>query len=279
VLDGIDLGQTAEALSLAGEKYGFVPGAFAPFQRVLEDLIDGEPQWLRPGGLPPALEEALTLRYLRWDGAGEGAALSLYLFPGAHRWSDGELLNLRELVDHAAGGNRKPRLASLSLLMAEFKTTVGHRFTEALALSLLMVVIVLLLQFRRPLRVLLTLVPLSAALLWTTGFLRLGGGPVQFIGAMAIPLIVGIGIDDGIHMVNRLRSLAPGEALAPAVGAIGRSVILTTLTTVAGFGSLAVASMPGLAGLGRIAVIGVLLCLVATLLLLPAFVALGRKRP
>lgn len=277
VLEGIDLGQTAEALALAGEQHGFAPSAFAPFQRSLQALIDGEPAWLRHGNLPPALDEALTLRYLRQDGAGQGAALSLYLFPGEHRWSDEELLRLRELVDHAAGGNRLPRLASLSLLMAEFKTTVGQRFTEALALSLLMVVIVLLLQFRRPLRVLLTLVPLSAALLWTTGLLRIGGGPVQFIGAMAIPLIVGIGIDDGIHMVNRLRSLAPGEALAPAVAAMGRSVILTSLTTVAGFGSLAIASMPGLAGLGRIAVIGVLLCLAATLLLLPAFVALKNR--
>jgi hypothetical protein len=124
----------------------------------------------------------------------------------------------------------------------------------------------------------LTLVPLTAALLWITGLFRLGGGPVPFIGAMAIPLIVGIGIDDGIHMVNRLRSLAPGEKLATAVTGMGRTVILTTLTTVAGFGSLALANMPGLAGLGRIAVIGVLLCLAATLLILPALAALGREQ-
>ncbi len=277
ILEGIDLAATATALAAAGETHGFAPDAFAPFQRSLDHLIRGDPEWLRPGLLAPALEEMLALRYLRPAAEGQGLALAFYLFPGEHRWNDDELLQLRRTVDLAAVGVKVPRLASLSLLMAEFKTTVGQRFTEALGLSLLLVVVILLLQFRRPLRVLLTLVPLGAALLWTAGLLRLGGAPVQFIGAMAIPLIVGIGIDDGIHMVNRLRSLVPGEDLAPAVAAMGRSVILTTLTTVAGFGSLALAEMPGLAGLGRIAVIGVLFCLAATLLLLPALVALKRK--
>ncbi len=275
VLEGVDLAATATALAAAGEKEGFAQDAFTPFQAALDGLIRGEPQWLRPGLLPPALQETMALRYLRT--AGEGKALAFYLFPGEHRWSDDELLQLRQTVDLAAAADRPPRLASLSLLMAEFKTTVGQRFSEALGLSLLLVVVILLLQFRKPLRVLLTLVPLTAALLWTAGLLRLGGGPVQFIAAMAIPLIVGIGIDDGIHMVNRLRSLAPEEDLTPAVAAMGRSVILTSLTTVAGFGSLALADMPGLAGLGRIAVIGVLLCLTATLLLLPALAALGRQ--
>ncbi len=278
VLEGQSLAETSAALTRAGEEQNFAADAFAPFQRCLANLIAGEPEWLTPGDLPPALEDVLTMRYLRPDPAGEGMVLALYLFPGERRWADEELLELRRVVDGAAGESGHTRLASLALLMAEFKTTVGQRFTEALLLSLVLVVVVLLIQFRKPLRVLLTLVPLSAALLWTTGLLRLGGGPVQFIAAMAIPLIVGIGIDDGIHMVNRLRSLAPGEDPAPAVAAMGRSVILTTLTTVAGFGSLALAAMPGLAGLGRIAVIGVLLCLAATMLLLPALVALGRRR-
>jgi predicted RND superfamily exporter protein len=277
VLEGLSLEETSIALTRAGEEQNFAPDAFAPFQRSLDSLIAGEPEWLTPGDLPPALEDVLALRYLRPGPAGEGMALALYLYPGPHRWTDQELLKLRQEVDGAAAGAERTRLASLALLMAEFKTTVGLRFTEALLLSLVLVVLVLLIQLRKPLRVLLTLAPLSAALLWTAGLLRLGGGPVQFIAAMAIPLIVGIGIDDGIHMVNRLRSLAPGEDPAPAVAAMGRSVILTTLTTVAGFGSLAVAAMPGLAGLGRIAVVGVLLCLTATMLLLPAFAALKRR--
>lgn len=275
VLRGTDLAAADAALLDAAEDQGFAPGAFEPFRGVFRHLVDGEPQWVTPETLPPVLADLLDQRYL--EQTGEGLVLALYLFPGERRWSDDELLALRRLADEAAGDGPPPRVASLSMLVAEFKTTMGRRFTEALLLSLVMVVTVLLVQFRRPFRVLLTLVPLAAALLWTTGLLRLAGGPVQFVAAMAIPLIVGIGIDDGIHMINRLRSLAPGEEIAPAVAAMGRSVILTTLTTVAGFGSLALAEMPGLAGLGRLAVLGVLLCLAATLLLLPALFALGRR--
>jgi len=275
VLEGADLAATDAALLAAAAEQGFAPDAFEPFRRALQHQIAGQPQWITPENLPPVLAGLLARRYFR--PSGEGLVLALYLFPGEQRWSDDELLGLRRLVDEVAADGPPPRLASLSMLVTEFKTTVGQRFAEALLLSLIMVVAVLLVQFRRPLRVLLTLVPLAAALLWTTGLLRLGGGPVQFIAAMAIPLIVGIGIDDGIHMVNRLRSLAPGEDPVPAVANLGRSVILTSLTTVAGFGSLALAEMPGLAGLGRIAVIGVLLCLAATLLLLPSLFALGRS--
>ena len=88
------------------------------------------------------------------------------------------------------------------------------------------------------------------------------------INLIVLPLALGIGVDNCVYLTQRWRE---GLDIATAAERIGIAVLLTTLTTIAGFGFLAVSRYPGLAGLGWLAVITMVLTFVAAIVLLPAF--------
>ena len=85
-------------------------------------------------------------------------------------------------------------------------------------------------------------------------------------------LIIGIGIDDGIHMLLRYKQTGD---LKTTITSSGRSVVLTSLTTSIGFASLLFANQETLYILGLPAVIGIFACLVSTLMIIPAIVKLA----
>ena len=86
---------------------------------------------------------------------------------------------------------------------------------------------------------------------------------------IVLPLIVGIGIDDGIHIVHCWRREATGN-LSKVLSQIGRAIVLTSLTTAIGFGSLVSSHYPGLRSIGWVAALGILTCLLGALFMLPA---------
>ncbi len=111
-----------------------------------------------------------------------------------------------------------------------------------------------------------TAVPAVAVLLLAgaAGGLGLSLDPVNLV---VLPLVVGIGIDDGLYLAARIRESGdPGRAASRA----GRALAITTATTVAGFGVLTISRYPALAGLGALAALGLALSLASTLVLLPA---------
>jgi predicted RND superfamily exporter protein len=89
------------------------------------------------------------------------------------------------------------------------------------------------------------------------------------------PLLVGIGVDDGIHVMERLRR---GESSTDAVRGIGPAMIMTTLTTVAGFGCLLLADFGRARELGLVGAVGLIVALGAALHLLPTCYELAQRR-
>ena len=82
-----------------------------------------------------------------------------------------------------------------------------------------------------------------------------------------MPLLLGIGVDNGVHMVHRARAAPDAPLLRTSTA---RAVVLSALTTVCGFGNLAYSDHPGTASMGQVLTIGLALTLFATLLLVPA---------
>jgi predicted RND superfamily exporter protein len=107
----------------------------------------------------------------------------------------------------------------------------------------------------------------SVCLLGVWGFL---GHPIDLITLVVLPILLGIGIDDGLHAVHGTRGASP-LPLADAVSISGRAMTLTTLTTCVGFGSLTLSHVPGLRNGGVLVAAGVVACLIATLVVLPAW--------
>jgi hypothetical protein len=92
-----------------------------------------------------------------------------------------------------------------------------------------------------------------------------------------VPIILGIGIDNGIYLTNRYRDLGP-DRVGEVFHDTGRAVVMTSLTTIWGFGSLALARYKGLVAAGALAALGVGFCLLTAIVLLPALVEVGRNR-
>ena len=98
-----------------------------------------------------------------------------------------------------------------------------------------------------------------------------------FRNLIILPLIIGIGVSNGIHILHRHleKSADVGAVMA---GSTGKAVVLSSLTTALGFGALTVARHQGIHSLGLLLTIGVGCNLLAALLVLPALLALSRRR-
>ncbi|TVQ29597.1 MAG: hypothetical protein EA356_16420 [Geminicoccaceae bacterium] len=111
------------------------------------------------------------------------------------------------------------------------------------------------------------LVPVLLAALLTVGAGVVLGLPFNFANVIVLPLLIGFGVDSAIHVVMRTRVLAGAQALGGT--STPRAVLLSALTTIASFGTLALSAHAGTASMGKLLTLSVLATLVATLLVLP----------
>jgi predicted RND superfamily exporter protein len=93
--------------------------------------------------------------------------------------------------------------------------------------------------------------------------------PFNFANVIALPLILGIGVDSGIHMVRRMRSAPPANGCLIKTST-SKAVFFSGLTTISGFGNLALSPHPGMASMGQLLSIGICFSMLCTLIVLPA---------
>jgi predicted RND superfamily exporter protein len=89
-------------------------------------------------------------------------------------------------------------------------------------------------------------------------------------------VLFGTGIDLGVHAVQGGR-LRPDGGIRGTIETSGLAMILIALTTGVGFGSLGSSRVPGIQNAGTLVALGVIACLVATFLVLPAVESLTRR--
>ncbi len=134
-----------------------------------------------------------------------------------------------------------------------------------LMVGLNIVLLSLLLRAWRPVAVLMTGLALSVGALFTT--LKVTGISLNLFNILAFPLVLGVGVDYGIYIAIAMRSQDARRELSALI----KPVLLSGMTTVVGFGSLAWAQNPALRGLGLLCGIGVGWCLLTTFVfVLPA---------
>jgi predicted RND superfamily exporter protein len=152
--------------------------------------------------------------------------------------------------------------------------SISNDSTTATITSVVLVLLVLLVFFRNGRSLLLLLVPLLMGVSWSVGLTTLTFGHLNVTTLFVFSMLVGMGIDFGIHLYARVleefhggRSLE--ESLTEATVTTGRSMVSAALTTVVALLTLLVASFQGFVEFGLIAGYGIALCLLATLLVLP----------
>jgi predicted RND superfamily exporter protein len=128
-----------------------------------------------------------------------------------------------------------------------------------------------LIHFRSLVCMILALIPVAVGTIWLVGIMGWHGLPFNPANIMTLPLVAGIGVTSGIHILNRFQEERTPSILAKSTG---KAVFVSALTTVAGFGSLTVAEHRGIESLGLIMSVGTLTCMVAALVFLPAVISL-----
>jgi hypothetical protein len=169
-----------------------------------------------------------------------------------------------------------PAATDTPVIYVESSRAVVAAFNQAFISALLVIGILLLILLDKKSDVLLVMYPLVLAGALTGAASVLIGMPINFANIIALPLLLGIGVDSGIHIVHRYRTAPPkdGNLLATATA---RAVLFSALTTTCSFGNLATSPHTGTASMGLLLTIGLLFTLVCTLLVLPALLALSDR--
>lgn len=124
---------------------------------------------------------------------------------------------------------------------------------------------------------LVVLLPVGVGSVWTVGVMDLVGVSFNLANLVILPLIIGIGIVNGIHIVHRYRE-ETDKSVNILSRSTGQGVVLSSLTTMIGFGSLMVADHQGVYSLGLILTLGVGCCLLASITVLPAILELCNSK-
>jgi len=210
------------------------------------------------------LPDALRNRFI-----GVTGTLLLQVYPKSNIWNRAEqeafVADLRK-VD--------PRATGTPVQLLEYTTLLKKSFETAALYSLIAIALLVFIHFKKISCVVLALVPVAVGSLWMLGFMGLFGIPFNPANIMTLPLVVGIGVTNGIHILNRF-----AEELHPSILArsTGKAVLVSGLTSIAGFGSLVFAQHQGIESLGWVMAVGTAMCMFMGLTFLPALLNLLDK--
>jgi predicted RND superfamily exporter protein len=166
-----------------------------------------------------------------------------------------------------------PKATGNPLQAYEASLEMKRSYEQAALYSLAVIVVVLWLDFGSVAHALLAILPLFVGMLQMLGLMGLVGIDLNPANLIGIPLILGIAVDYGVHIMHDALE-RPGPYRISASTA--NSVLVDALTTVLGFGALMVASHKGLESLGRVLTLGVTTCTLTSLVFLPAVLTMLR---
>ncbi len=272
------LGRSASQLAVQLERFlqrvaadGDADAALADLQEILLGNFSAQLQRLRQAVDPPAVQlddlpENLTRRMLAPDGHAR-----VQIFPRDDLSNDGEVTRF---VDAVRGID--PQATGVAVNLLEFGRATSQSLREALSLAFVAITILLLALWRRVVAAALVLAPLLLGAVITGGLMVAIGMPFNFVNVVVLPLLVGIGVDSGIHLVHAAENGGPTTGLLESVTA--RAVFFSAVTTIASFGSLSFSSHRGIASMGVLLVCGMLIILACNLVVLPALLQLRAQR-
>ena len=143
--------------------------------------------------------------------------------------------------------------------------------------SLIMVVLILLLYLRSWWKTLVVLSPLALGVMFMFGGMMLMGLKFSMFNIIVLPMILGVGVDDGIHLFHRYQE-ETSSRVWKMLRTTGGAAIVTTLTTAIGFSSMLTAHHHGLEALAKTAIVGLVSCLFAALITFPSILVLKELR-
>jgi len=169
----------------------------------------------------------------------------------------------------------EPTATGTSVTVVLAGTTVIHAFHVAAVLALVGIVSLLMILLGNWRDTALVLLPLVLAGILTAATAVLVGQDFNFANIIVLPLMVGLGVASGIHLVLRDREIDSDHSVLDT--STPRAVIVSALTTISSFGTLMLSDHRGVFSMGLLLTIGISLNLLVTLIVLPALLAIRRQ--
>jgi uncharacterized protein len=161
-----------------------------------------------------------------------------------------------------------PNATGAPMVSLEAGEAVVQAFIQAFLLALAGIIAALLIILRSVKYTLLVLTPLLLSSLFTAAFTVVLNVPFNFANIIALPLLLGLGIDSSLHMVHRsLNNEMVSEVLIHTSTA--RAIFYSALTALVDFASLMFSSHEGTASMGIMLTVGLTFTLLCTLVILP----------
>jgi hypothetical protein len=198
---------------------------------------------------------------------------------------------LNEAVDSMVGGDARRfltdvkkiggqtglelRVASPSVVYVAMLDQIKADGLRMIDIALIAIFLILTFAFRGPHRALLALTPLLVGVVWMLGAAAFLGIKLDFFNVIVLPVVLGIGIDDGVHVYYHFRE---SGSVSETMSRVGMSVTMTSITSMIGFGGLAITNYAGLQTIGQLAICGIATTWLATLFVLPPLLVLIQRR-
>jgi len=260
MLWGDDVARAAHADKLAEFQRALFSDIRETFQ-TLQNQDDRAP--LRVEDLPPALRNRFV---------GITGKFLLQVYPKYDVWQRN---NQQHFIDDLR--TIDPNVTGTPVQLYQYTTLLKKSYQNAAWYSLAAIAILVFIHFRSLSAVFLSLLPVGIGTLWLVGLMGWLKIPFNPANIMTLPLVIGIGVTNGIHILNRF-----AEERTPGIlsRSTGKAVLVSGLTAIAGFGSLMLAKHRGIHSLGCVMSAGIATCMIAALAFLPALLnLLGRRKP
>jgi predicted RND superfamily exporter protein len=226
---------------------------------------------LRADALGPprrdALPSSLTDRLI-----GRGGELLVYAFV-----ADPALDSAVAARERRAAQAIHPEATSMSAIYEALIGADRPWMPSIVAMVALFIAVVLYSDFRSVRLALLALTPVATAVAVTLAILNFSGFSFNTVTLVGVPLLLGLGVDDGIHIVHRMLE-QPEKSIGSVVDSVGRSIAMTTVTTCASVVALLFTRHPGIESIAILMLVGLPLCLLASVTVLPACAVLTRAQ-
>jgi hopanoid biosynthesis associated RND transporter like protein HpnN len=223
------------------------------------------PEPVSPADLTPALVGRFISPHGKW---------LLQVYPKSQIW---DIKPLEQFIADVRSVD--PEATGTPLQTYEASKAIKHSYESAGIYALIAVCILLLIDFRNLRDCLLALLPPLAGMALMFGVMGLFEIPLNPANLIVLPLVVGLGVDGGVHVIHDFRSQSQSGPYTPSASVIN-AILVNSTTTMVGFGSMMIAAHQGLYSLGLVLTIGVGTSLLIAIVMVPAiltWISRGRE--
>ncbi len=247
--------------------------AFAPFLKRLTEMKEyaKNGEYIEVDKINSELfKESIEKYVAKTD---EGFKIASHIYPQAGYWRNSVPKEFLNTISKDAGD---VKFTGVAIVSEALRDLIKEDFEIVVAIVLSIVFSLILIHFKNIKLSVISIFPVIIGSIWLLGAMVLLNIKLNAVNIVVIPMIIGIGVDNGIHLIHRYYENKICS-IRNAIEHTGRSMIMCSLTTICGFGSLSSANFKGIREMGQMSILGVGFCLITAMTLVPAILKIMQR--